>query len=641
MLSWIAHLSLRRKFAFLMALSLLMTAIPSARVLHDTYVDQQVLVREAEGLPPAKALLHTVRLLQEHRGLSAGALAGDPSLHTRRQQRQEKLNQLWQDAQKALEALNHASLSQEAAAIRKDWVTLAAEVGQGGLSVQQSTQRHTALVNRALLLVDGVVDASGMSLDANVESYNLINAAFLDWPRMTEKLGLARAAGSALLARGVASAEASERLLSLVESAKVHAEDAQRRVQKSGVLDQPEAQELKALFEKAVAAHAKGHTMIGELARMDSFGDRKAAAYFDDVTQVIDAQIAVGDKITEHLDKQMGDRVSAERRDAFLLVVALVVVVVLGISVSRMISYSIAKPISQAVVAAKALAEGDLTHAVHSDRRDEIGTLIRAMATAVTQVREIIAGIRSSSESVATASGQIAQGNLDLSARTEQQASSLQQTAASMEQMSATVSHNAATAQKANQLAMSASNEASHSGEVFAQVVQKMEGIKQASGKIAEINAVIDGIAFQTNILALNAAVEAARAGEQGRGFAVVASEVRSLAQRSAQAAREIKSLINNSTESVEEGYALATSTGESIERLVGQVRNVSALMSEIATGSEQQHLGISQVNEAVSQLDQATQQNAALVEEASAAASSLNSQALALQAAVGQFRTA
>src|SRR5690606_30372953 len=205
------------------------------------------------------------------------------------------------------------------------------------------------------------------------------------------------------------------------------------------------AQELKALFEKAVAAHAKGHTMIGELARMDSFGDRKAAAYFDDVTQVIDAQIAVGDKITEHLDKQMGDRVSAERRDAFLLVVALVVVVVLGISVSRMISYSIAKPISQAVVAAKALAEGDLTHAVHSDRRDEIGTLIRAMATAVTQVREIIAGIRSSSESVATASGQIAQGNLDLSARTEQQASSLQQTAASMEQMSATVSHNAAT----------------------------------------------------------------------------------------------------------------------------------------------------------------------------------------------------
>ncbi|RTL26556.1 MAG: hypothetical protein EKK47_20980 [Burkholderiales bacterium] len=243
--------------------------------------------------------------------------------------------------------------------------------------------------------------------------------------------------------------------------------------------------------------------------------------------------------------------------------------------------------------------------------------------------------------SVATASSQIAQGNFDLSARTENQASSLQQTASSMEEMSAAVSHNTASAQHANQLALQAAAEAARSGENFAQVIDKMSAIQHSARQIAEINAVIDGIAFQTNILALNAAVEAARAGDQGRGFAVVAGEVRALAQRSAQAAREIKTLINTSSESVEAGYALASETGASIERLVSQVQQVSKLMSEIASGSEQQHLGITQVNQAVSQLDQTTQQNAALVEESSAAASSLRDQAQQLLRTVGQFRLA
>jgi methyl-accepting chemotaxis protein len=250
-------------------------------------------------------------------------------------------------------------------------------------------------------------------------------------------------------------------------------------------------------------------------------------------------------------------------------------------------------------------------------------------------------GIRAASESVATASGEIEQGNLDLSSRTETQASSLQETASSMEQMSATVRHNADTALEANRLSCQVASGATESGKSFAQVRQKMEAIKQTSARIADINAVIDGIAFQTNILALNAAVEAARAGEQGRGFAVVAAEVRSLAQRSAQAAREIKVLIADSTAQVDDGYQLAEATARSIDEVIVQVQRVSQLMGEVASGSNEQSQGIAQVNQAVTLLDQATQQNAALVEQSSAAASSLRDQAQRLQAAVGVFRLA
>jgi len=267
--------------------------------------------------------------------------------------------------------------------------------------------------------------------------------------------------------------------------------------------------------------------------------------------------------------------------------------------------------------------------------------MVDALGRAVYQMRGTIEGIKSASDSVATASSQIAQGNLDLSARTESQASSVQQTASSMEQMAGAVDQNAGTAREANALADAAAQDAARSGEAFSQVLAKMAEIKQTSARIAEINGVIDGIAFQTNILALNAAVEAARAGEQGRGFAVVAGEVRTLAQRSAQAAREIKGLIHSSVDSVEQGYELATHSSASVERLIEQVQRVSQLMSEIAGASVEQSHGIAQVNQAVTMLDQTTQQNAALVEESSAAAASLHDQAARLQSAVGRFRLA
>ncbi len=284
------------------------------------------------------------------------------------------------------------------------------------------------------------------------------------------------------------------------------------------------------------------------------------------------------------------------------------------------------------------IAAGDLTVAIELKEHDQ-SSLLHAIKSMRDSLSGIVSEVRSGSEGVATASAEIAQGNQDLSSRTESQASALEQTAASMEELSATVKQNADNARQANQLAMSASTVAIQGGEVVSQVVNTMKGINDASRKIADIISVIDGIAFQTNILALNAAVEAARAGEQGRGFAVVASEVRSLAGRSAAAAKEIKTLINTSVERVAQGTGLVDQAGVTMAEVVSSIKRVTDIMGEISAASTEQSLGVSQVGEAVTQMDQATQQNAALVEEMAAAASSLRSQADELVDTVAVFK--
>ena len=300
---------------------------------------------------------------------------------------------------------------------------------------------------------------------------------------------------------------------------------------------------------------------------------------------------------------------------------------------------SITVPIAEAVGFATKVAEGDLTSTVAIKTHDETGQLLSALVHMQENLVRTVSRVLQGSEGVATASAEIAQGNNDLSARTEQQASALEQTAASMEELSSTVQQNADTARKANQLAMSASGVAIKGGEVVGQVVQTMKGINDSSRKISDIISVIDGIAFQTNILALNAAVEAARAGDQGRGFAVVASEVRSLAGRSAEAAKEIKSLLGASVERVEQGTTLVDQAGVTMTDLVQSIKRVTDMMSEISAASSEQAAGVSQVGEAVTQMDQVTQQNAALVEEMAAAASSLKSQAGELVQTVAIFK--
>ena len=309
--------------------------------------------------------------------------------------------------------------------------------------------------------------------------------------------------------------------------------------------------------------------------------------------------------------------------------------VVFGLTLVR----GIVRSLSQAIDAANAAAQGDLSHAIQTDGKDEVAQLLKALAEMQVELAKVVSTVRSGSEGVATASAQIASGNNDLSARTEQQASALEETAASMEELSATVKQNADSARQANQLAQNASTLAVQGGEVVAQVVDTMKGINDSSRKMADIISVIEGIAFQTNILALNAAVEAARAGEQGRGFAVVASEVRSLAGRSAEAAKEIKGLISASVERVEQGTVLVDKAGTTMTNVVASIQRVTDLMGEISAASSEQAAGVSQVGEAVMQMDQVTQQNAALVEEMAAAASSLKSQAQELVQIVAVFK--
>ena len=310
----------------------------------------------------------------------------------------------------------------------------------------------------------------------------------------------------------------------------------------------------------------------------------------------------------------------------------------LGWAITRNLTRSLGAEPFQVSEAVHRVAEGDLSTPV-SVRPNDSSSMMAAVKIMQESLIRTVSSVRSNADGVASASAQIAQGNNDLSARTEQQASALEETAASMEELSSTVRQNADNARQANQLAQSASNVAIQGGEVVAQVVETMKGINDSSKKISDIIGVIDGIAFQTNILALNAAVEAARAGEQGRGFAVVASEVRSLAGRSAQAAKEIKELIGASVDRVEQGTAQVDQAGATMTEVVGSIRRVSDIVGDISAASSEQSAGVAQIGEAVMQMDQATQQNAALVEEMAAAANSLRNQADDLVGVVAVFK--
>jgi methyl-accepting chemotaxis protein len=405
-------------------------------------------------------------------------------------------------------------------------------------------------------------------------------------------------------------------------------------------LPEGEARTLVTQFETAHAAMGEGYRKGFEAfkaAGADPYAgdavvagvDRAPAQLLDSAAQTIAADNA-----------RIASQAAADAQRATIVsAVIAALVFVLGLAGGIVFSRTVTRPLGRAVAFASDVANGDLSTDLHASGDDETAELLAALSQMQHSLARVVSEVRNNAEGVATASAQIAAGNLNLSQRTEEQAASLEETAASMEELTSIVRMNAENAQNATGLAGAAAQTATQGGTVMREVVGTMQSIADSSNKVGEIIGLIDGIAFQTNILALNAAVEAARAGEQGRGFAVVAGEVRTLAQRSASAAREIKALIAQSTERVAAGSSQVADAGQIIGEIVQSVHRVTQIVGEISTASSEQSTGIEQVNVAVTQMDEVTQQNAALVEEASAAAHALAEQAHALRESVAAFR--
>jgi methyl-accepting chemotaxis protein len=408
------------------------------------------------------------------------------------------------------------------------------------------------------------------------------------------------------------------------------------------LISSPEERALAADFDKAWTAFMADHAKMMELSRANQKVEARAVASGSSAKTLGEINGIVGKLVALNTDG--GDAASEAATATYnsarmTSIILLVLNIVIGMALALWIARIVSAPLQEALTLARDVASGDLTRSVDIKSSCETGELMRALMEMTGNLQRLVSEVRSGTDTIATASAQIASGNQDLSSRTEEQASSLEETASSMEQLTSTVKQNADNARQANQLAQSASGIAVKGGDVVGQVVGTMASINESSRKIVDIISVIDGIAFQTNILALNAAVEAARAGEQGRGFAVVASEVRNLAQRSAAAAKDIKALINDSVEKVEAGSSLVNEAGNTMNEIVASITRVTDIMGEITSASVEQSAGIEQVNTAIVQMDQVTQQNAALVEQAAAAAESMQDQAAKLSEVVSVFK--
>ena len=641
-MSLLSRLSLLQKFAVLALVGLFVAAWPTYLHVRDALRTIDHARMEASGAAPLTALSKVVQAMQIHRGLSAGMLGGDAVLAARRPGAGERVTQAMEAATAQLAGARIPAEQQAAwQQARQTWQQLEAKVAQKQLQQAQSTAQHTALITSIMRISDELLHFYGLQVETEVGPHALIQAALVSTPMLGEKLGILRAQGSGFLARH----ELPPFNKGVVSSLHQRAQE----LQAQAFTDFARALQAEPAYRSSLEALTQqAQTQVRQALELATREVLEAPeltlapqTYFDTFTRTIDGLYELNAQALTQLDATLQQRQARLQNMLWLQAVVMVLLLVLGVVMIAAFANSIRAPLLQAVELADAVAEGDLAGPPLPNGSDEVGHVLHALQAMRSQLIQVVQRVRLSADGVATASVQIAQGNQDLSMRTENQASALQETSAAMEEMTATVGQNADSAAQATQLAANASLIASQGGEVVTQVVQTMHGIHASSGRMADIIGVIDSIAFQTNILALNAAVEAARAGEAGRGFAVVAGEVRQLAQRSAQAAREISGLINESLNSVQQGNALAERAGQTMEEVVQAVRRVSDIMGEISAASREQSQSVGQVGDAVAQMDQTTQQNAALVEEMAAAANSLQSQAQELVQGVAVFRLA
>jgi methyl-accepting chemotaxis protein len=637
--SFIRNLRFAHKFLLIAVLAALMLAVPTVIFVQAHLADIATAKKEVNGLEPIQAVMTLTQLTQQHRGLSAGVLAGNEAQAAARQAKEAQVSQALATAHAALVPLGSPPLLELATRITQDWKALSGAVAAKSLAGPESFTRHTALIADQMSLTEDISNRVGIALDPTEAGYFLQAAVLQHMPRVTEGLGQIRARGSALLVRGNAAPEDKVRIEMLGVSIRASQAAARKAVDLAAAANPALKGSVAEALNKAIAATDEGLRLVDEkIVRADAL-NYPAPEYFAAMTKSIDVQFELITAAFGSLRNQLNATVAHAQWQLALACALIAILSACAVWIMVVVIHTTNASVQRALELAQGVAAGDLGQTIVADSDDEMGHLLVALAEMQASLSRVVTVVRRDSEGVATASAEIAQGNNDMSARTESQASALEQTAASMEELSGTVRQNADSARQANQLAQSASTVAAQGGEVVAQVVDTMRGINASSHKISEIIQVIDGIAFQTNILALNAAVEAARAGEQGRGFAVVASEVRSLAGRSAEAAKEIKSLINASVERVEHGTTLVDQAGATMNEVVTSIRRVTDIMGEISAASNEQALGVAQVGEAVKQMDEVTQQNAALVEEMAAAASSLKNQAHDLVGAVSVFK--
>ncbi len=637
------HLRLTQKFTILGLLALLMAGLPTALYFSQTAPMITAAQQEDAGIAPLVALQNVVRLTQQHRGLSAGMLGGNAKLEARRPETRDALNQALGTLDQQMAGASPQRLGQWAER-KQRWTALEQAVALRQLKPAESSARHTALIAELLALNEQLLDDFGLSLDPHADSYALVMATFVDAPALAERLGQLRAQGTGLLATGSLSPENRAGLVAVKGRAQ---ELYGAMIGNLGKATTGNAVLQAQLGDKAIDLQGSiGKTLVLADQELIQAAELKLApdVYFQTFTDTIDAVYSFNAVALKSLSQLLENRAQGLQRTRWIMAIGLagllLVSGLLAMSFARGILRQLGGEPAYARDVVQRIAEGDMSQPVRVAAGDAT-SLLAAMAQMQARLVDVVSHVRQNSDSLATASSQIAQGNLDLSGRTEEQASGLQATAAAMDELSATVSQNADNAVQAKQLALGAAEVAARGGREVGEVVETMKGINTSSRKIAEIIGVIDGIAFQTNILALNAAVEAARAGEQGRGFAVVATEVRSLAGRSADAAREIKGLINASVERVEQGTTLVDQAGATMTEVVAAVQRMNDIMGEISTASAEQRAGVVQVGESVTQMDRVTQQNAALVEESAAAAESLKVQAQQLVQAVAVFKLA
>ncbi|MBI5431329.1 MAG: HAMP domain-containing protein [Planctomycetes bacterium] len=594
---------------------------------------------ESSGVQPAWELIKLVRNSQEHRGLSAGLLTGDESRASARAAEQVEVQASIATVADALSGIATPELLEQRTQIAKTFASLAADVEARALTGPESFQRHTAMIEQELALLQDVLDASGLARDSSIDTHYLVAGAFDSLPAVTEVLGQARARGAGFLTRRQISTEDRVKLGLTSELVRGRFRDAQSAFTKSLAAEpafvtriQDSSRAASAAFEAAVATIDTNLVAPAEL----TF---PPAEYFAAMTTAIDAQYAVIETASELLGAKLDERLARTERSLAIGIGSLVIAISIATTLIFVIARSTARSVASALTAVESLSKGDLTARVQAESRDEIGQILAAVGVAVENIATVVRDIGNSGRSVSAASAELSAGAGELSDGAQSSAASLEQTSASMQQLNTTAQQTTENAGRAERIASEARTVATTGGEVAREAIAAMQGIDEASKSIARIIDTIDEIAFQTNLLALNAAVEAARAGEEGRGFAVVAGEVRQLSIRSADAAKEIKALVNTSLGTVERGTALVGKCGSQLTDIVGAVERLGEVVSEISRAARSQSGGIEQVSIAIGQLDTVTQANAARTEELSATAAQLSDQSAVMLDTVSRFR--